>query len=60
MPDITMCANKYCPLRDHCYRAQAKPCDYWQSWAEFQFERFDDGRVKCSMYRPHGEPELGG
>jgi hypothetical protein len=34
MADITMCDNTLCPLRDGCYRAQAKPSD-WQSYASY-------------------------
>ena len=36
MADITMCDNTLCPLRDGCYRAQAKPSD-WQSYASFAY-----------------------
>jgi hypothetical protein len=25
MPDITMCKNEECPLKDKCYRHEAKP-----------------------------------
>lgn len=35
MADITMCANKSCPMRDTCYRAMANP-GFWQSWAAFE------------------------
>jgi DNA invertase Pin-like site-specific DNA recombinase len=34
MPDITMCENAACPLRQQCYRFMAKP-DAWQSVACF-------------------------
>lgn len=37
MPDITMCLNQDCPLRDRCYRAQAEP-SYWQSYARFEHD----------------------
>ena len=50
MPDITMCANKYCSLRDKCYRAQAVPDSYYQSYAEFKPVRHDDGRVGCEHF----------
>ena len=35
MPDITMCINKTCPLREKCYRATAFPDLHWQSFAEY-------------------------
>jgi hypothetical protein len=34
MPDITMCENDVCPMRQGCYRFMAKP-DAWQSVATF-------------------------
>lgn len=35
MIDITLCANKDCPLIDKCYRFQAKGSTY-QSWSRFE------------------------
>lgn len=32
MPDITMCNDYSCPNFDKCYRAQAKPSKYRQSY----------------------------
>ena len=34
MPDITMCANEKCPLRDGCYRYTCEPSKF-QSWSMF-------------------------
>jgi hypothetical protein len=31
MPDITMCRGTDCPLKEQCYRAQARP-DTYQSY----------------------------
>ena len=36
MPDITMCDNEQCPLREKCYRFRAIPDPYWQSFAHFE------------------------
>ena len=36
MPDITLCANKNCPLKDKCYRFTATPDPLWQSYADFE------------------------
>jgi len=52
MPDITMCQNKTCPMRDKCYRAQAKPSK-WQTYAGF--EPGEDG--ECRRYWPMGKGE---
>lgn len=46
MPDISMCANKDCPLKENCYRFTAKPSEY-QSYAEFQI---DDESGECSGF----------
>ena len=35
MPDISLCKNQHCPLRDKCYRATAIPSEYGQSYATF-------------------------
>lgn len=44
MPDITMCKNSTCPLRDKCYRATATP-DTYQYYADFKHK---DG--KCDDF----------
>lgn len=46
MPDISMCANKDCPLKENCYRFTAKPSEY-QSYVEFQI---DDESGECSGF----------
>lgn len=38
MPDITMCCNRECPLREKCYRYRARPSKYWQSYAFYKPE----------------------
>ena len=35
MPDISMCRETECPLRQSCYRNEAsgtKPSEHWQAW----------------------------
>ena len=34
MPDITMCVNETCPLRERCYRFRATPSEM-QSFTKF-------------------------
>lgn len=46
MPDITMCNNVVCTKRSTCYRFQADPKPFWQSWSNF--EQREDG--ECSHY----------
>lgn len=36
MPDITLCDNYECPLRERCYRYRAIPSEFWQSFAHFE------------------------
>ena len=35
MPDISMCLNKKCPVKEQCYRFTAKSSDY-QSYSSFE------------------------
>lgn len=44
--DISMCQNDECPLRKQCYRYNAIPCEYMQSYAEFKPD--EDG--KCDHF----------
>lgn len=41
MPDISLCRNEFCPLRNNCYRATAVPSEYMQSYAVFELK--EDG-----------------
>jgi hypothetical protein len=41
MPDISMCSNDTCPLKDNCYRHTATPNEYRQSYAKFEWEVID-------------------
>lgn len=45
MPDISMCANKLCPLCKTCYRFMAIPDQYWQTYGSYEYK--DD---KCKYY----------
>lgn len=42
MPDIDMCTNSLCPLRDKCYRYRAHPTPHGQSYARFEWEPLHD------------------
>lgn len=48
MADITMCQDKACPERSNCYRAQAKPSEYRQSY----FMTSPRDGEKCTHYWP--------
>ena len=37
MVDISMCMDKTCPRRFHCYRFTAVPNPYAQTYAEFSY-----------------------
>lgn len=51
MPDISMCLNEECPLKDRCYRFTATPNEDWQSYAEFA----PDENGECEAFRDNGE-----
>ena len=36
MPDISMCANEECPLKEKCYRYTSEPDKYLQSYGDFK------------------------
>ena len=36
MPDIALCSNSQCPLRDNCYRYRAIPSKYNQVYTKFR------------------------
>jgi hypothetical protein len=38
MPDISMCSNKECPIREECYRFMVKP-GINQSYSLFEFDK---------------------
>lgn len=53
MPDISLCNNYKCPLRDKCYRYRAVPDKYWQSFANFTPITFPFGPgtvTKCDVF----------
>ena len=45
MPDIAMCNNKDCKLKETCYRYTAKPSEYMQSYVHKEGEL-----EECDMY----------
>lgn len=45
MPDITMCNNNKCPMRENCYRFKAEPSDY-QSY----FRQSPDKDGECEYF----------
>ena len=44
MPDISMCVNKECTLKETCYRFTAKPSEFRQSYGSFKPE--EDGTCR--------------
>jgi hypothetical protein len=51
MPDISMCSNDECPLSKTCYRFNAKPSEYRQSYTRFT-PKIDEvlDEVECDYY----------
>lgn len=46
MPDISMCANEACPLKNKCYRYTATPTMYRQAYADFA----PDDKGECDYF----------
>ncbi len=47
MPDISMCSNKSCPMKDTCYRFTAAPSEFSQAYQDYQPDEGD-----CRGYWP--------
>lgn len=57
MPDISLCKNESCPLKDNCYRYTATPNEHRQSYSVFVWEIIDQVAYckyfidnKCSVH----------
>ncbi len=48
MPDITMCEDRDCPKRKECYRFNAKPSEFRQSWFTESPRKKDS--LECRMF----------
>lgn len=46
MPDISMCSNEHCKLKETCYRYKAIPNEYRQSYGDFK----SDSNNECEYY----------
>lgn len=49
MPDISMCANKNCPLREKCFRFMATPSGR-QYYGDFVPTIKEDGSSECNFF----------
>ncbi len=58
MPNITMCKNIKCPLRDNCERYTAKPNEHRQSYGSFEFQQTEIG-VTCEHFVNNERYDLG-
>ena len=56
MPDISMCANEDCPIKQSCYRYTAIANASYQSYAEFEYKNDKD---KCDYFWQNWEKEEG-
>lgn len=50
MPDITMCHGDSCPIKKECYRHEAIPSEYRQSY--FVLAPYDPETKSCDDYNP--------
>lgn len=49
MPDITMCKSEDCPLKKKCYRHEAKPSKFWQSYSDFT-DGLNEEKTECEYF----------
>jgi len=59
MPDITMCKNDVCPLRERCYRFRALPKQYGQEFWRFE-PVLERGVWKCNYFIELGKSKENG
>ena len=52
MAGITMCTRDDCPLQDNCWRLNAPPDKWWQSYQLFEI---DMDKIECENYIPQDE-----
>lgn len=51
MPDITLCTNTDCPVRDKCFRYTAEPSEFMQSYSMFYPINDDLGNFQtCNFF----------
>ena len=50
MPDISMCQNQTCPVKEECYRFMATPNPYRQSYAAFKVTSDKGCENKMRLY----------
>jgi hypothetical protein len=55
MPDITMCDNTQCELKEKCFRFMAKPNEYRQSYYEDDVRNED---CSCDKFYPMNQLDL--
>lgn len=55
MPDITMCSSEQCPIRQRCYRHEAKPNPYRQAYNDFYDAEKFASRSNVSEYQSCAE-----
>ena len=51
MPDIEMCLNKDCTIRNNCYRFTAIPSEYQQAYSNFQQD--EEGKCEHHQLKPY-------
>lgn len=58
MSDISMCHGIGCPIKDNCYRHEAKPNEFWQTYfAEMPGFWWEPIGWKCQHYWPTDHEE---
>lgn len=50
MPDISMCQDNNCPKKDTCYRFTAIPSGDYQTYGDFQWEKYNEDGNGCDFY----------
>jgi len=57
MPDISMCTNNECPLKETCYRFKAMP-SHWQAYSSFTPIKDDKDQYTCDYFMKIYEKQI--
>lgn len=50
MPDISMCINEECPLKQLCYRYTAPADEIYQAYGDFKYGINKNGIPECDHF----------
>ena len=56
MPDMAMCRDNECPIKERCYRYTAQPDKWNQVYGDFKYPKDAE---KCDYFWSNENPNIG-